>query len=85
MPKTSTGCLLGSSSGKYTKPETTSRIDGCLNLVGHTEELAKQNTFNNLDTYDDDEAVFHNDDAKDHLLRQAHDTKWLPSPHKRRR
>ena len=27
--------------------------------MGHTEELAKQNTFNNLDPYDDDDtAVF---------------------------
>ena len=43
--------------------------------MGHTEELAKQNTFNNLDPYNDDDAVFlHTDDTKDHLLRKALDT-----------
>ena len=72
--------------GEICKTRTTSRIDGCLNLVGHTEELAKQNTFNNLDPYDDDDAIFlHTDDAKDHFLRKALNTKWLPSFHKRRR
>ena len=43
--------------------------------MGHTEELAKQNTFNNLDPYDDDDtAVFLLEvTLKDEVTRAAHD------------
>ena len=42
--------------------------------MGHTEELAKQNTFNNLDPYDDDDtAVFLLEvTLKDKVTRAAH-------------
>ena len=43
-------------------------------LGGSLKELNKNHTLNTLDPYDNDDAVLHNDDAKDHLLRKAHDT-----------
>ena len=54
-PQTVAGVFFG----EVYKTRTTSRIDGRLNLVGHTEELAKQHTLNTLDPYVlDDNAVF---------------------------
>ena len=42
--------------------------------MGHTEELAKQNTFNNLDPYDDDVAAVFLLEVmlKDEVSRAAH-------------